>query len=117
LLKEADGGMVEKGDKVVFGLAPLAECANVAVLRAPGMPPPELRAEIADNAKQVAAARAQLLAGRYLPGAIAAQKCVDRARKIGYEPQLAEALIVHGSTMLSLGNFDLATQDFSEATY
>jgi tetratricopeptide (TPR) repeat protein len=117
LLRDADGGMVEKGDKMVFGLSPIAECANVAMLRAPGLPAPEVRDKVAALAKELAAARAQLVVGRYMPGLVASQKVVDGARTIGYEPMLAEALVVHGATLLSTGNFKMAADDFTEATY
>ena len=110
-------GMVEKGDKSVFGLEPLAKCANVAALRAPEKPAPELRDRVLVLTKKIAEARAELAAGKYLPTLIAAQAAVDGAKQIGYEPLIAEARVLHGAALLAGGNFDQAGQDFAEATY
>jgi tetratricopeptide (TPR) repeat protein len=117
LLAQADASMVEKGDKIVFGLEPLAQCANVTALRAPGLPAPEIRDAVSALSKKVAEAKANLVAGKVMAGLVAAQACIDGAKKIGYEPLIAEARIVHGAGLLTSGNFEAAATDFTEAVY
>ncbi len=117
LLAEADPSMVEKGDKMVFGLEAVAKCANVAVLRAPGLPAPEVRERVTVVRKRIAEARAALVAGKYVAALAASQTCIETARPLGYEPAIVEALQVHGAAMLTTGNFDGAAKDFTEATY
>ena len=117
LLVQADAAMVEKGDKLVLDLDPLSECANVTALRAPGLPPPELRVQIATLEKQLAAAKADSLAGHYLASLTKAQGVIDRVKPLNYPPTLAEALVVHGAALLTVGNFADASADFREAVW
>jgi len=117
LLVQADAAMVEKGDKLVLDLDPISECANVTALRAPGLPPPELRAKVAELAKQLAAAKADSLAGHYLASLTKAQGVIDAAKPLNYLPTLAEALVVHGAALLTVGNFADASSDFREAVW
>ena len=117
LLVQADAAMVEKGDKLVLDLEPLSECANVTALRAPGLPPPELRAKIAELEKQLAAAKADSLAGHYLASLTKAQGVIESVKALNYPPTLAEALVVHGAALLTVGNFTEASADFREAVW
>ena len=84
LLAQADAAMVEKGDKLVLDLDPLAACANVAALRAPGLPPPDLRPQIAELEKQLASAKADSLAGLYFPSMTKARGVIAKATRSGY---------------------------------
>ena len=117
LLVQADAAMVEKGDKLVLDLDPVAECANVTALRAPGLPPPELRVKIAELEKQTAAAKADSLAGHYLASLTKAQGVIEAAIPLNYPPTLAEARVVHGAALLTVGNFAEASDDFRQAVW
>ena len=115
LLAQADAAMVEKGDKLVLDLDPLAECANVAVLRAPGLPPPNLRPQIAELEKKLASAKADSLAGLYVPSLTKARDVIAQATALGYAPTLAEARVIAGAALLTGGNFKEASESFHDA--
>ena len=117
LLVRADAGVVERGDQVVYGLPVIESCANVASLHEPYVPPPEQRERIHEVRKQLTEARVELLAGKYLPSLVAAQKCITTAREVGYEPFVAEAHWIRGSALLATGNIDEASQEYADAVY
>ena len=117
ILADADAAMVEKGDKIVGGLEPIAKCANVAMLRAPGLPAPEIRDRVAALRKQVAEAAADLISSRFVAALATSRTCAEAARQLGYQPLVAEALNIHGGALIASANFDGAVKDFSEATY
>ncbi len=117
LLSDADGAMVERGDDTVLGLDPLAECANISVLLAPGLPPPAIRPQIAELGKQLAAARADAVTGHYLASLTKASAVIDRATALNFAPTIADARLLHGAALLTAGNFSAASDDFREAVY
>ncbi len=117
LLVEADAAMVERGDAIVSGLDPLAACANVEMLRAPGLPPPAIRPQIAELAKQLAAARADSVTGHYVGALSKAAGVLDRAKALDFAPTIAEARMIHGAALLTVGNFTEASDDFRDAVY
>ncbi|MGE5180749.1 MAG: tetratricopeptide repeat protein, partial [Acidobacteriota bacterium] len=88
-----------------------------AALHEPYVPPPEQRARIDEVRKQLVEARVEMLAGKYLPSLVAAQKCITTAREVGYEPFVAEAHWIRGSALLATGNTDEAAQEYGEAVY
>ncbi|MGE5186004.1 MAG: tetratricopeptide repeat protein [Acidobacteriota bacterium] len=117
LLADADAGIVEKGDKIAFGLDPIADCANVAVLRAPGLPPPDIKAKVIELDRTLAEAKAQLIAGNYLPALTKAKGTVDGALALHWEPIAAEAYQIRGAALLAVGNMQEAVQGFQDATW
>jgi eukaryotic-like serine/threonine-protein kinase len=117
LVAGAEGNLVDLGDKAVFGLDPIASCANVAALRAPGLPPPERHAAIAEVEKEVAAAKAELIAGRFLPALTASAKAQRDAEAVGWAPLAAEAQMARGGALLATGSFDDGARAFSDATW
>ena len=117
LVVGAQGNLVEKGDKAVFELEPIAKCANVTALREPGAPPPEKRAQIEQLQTQVATAKAELIAGRYPAALAAASTAVERATSLGWQPLIADALIARGGVHAASGKFTDAEQTYSEATW
>jgi tetratricopeptide (TPR) repeat protein len=117
LVAQGDGGLVDKGDKAVFALEPLAGCANIAALRAPGLPPPEIRAKALEQQKKLADAKAQMIAGNYLAALTAAKRATDGALALHWEPIAAEALQVRGASLLAVGNSAEAEQALEEATW
>src|SRR5262249_56786943 len=101
LVAGAQGNLVDSGDKAVFALEPIATCANVVALRAPGQPPEDKRTQIDALNKQLADAKAQLIAGRFLAALVATSKVVDAANAIGWQPIVAAALFTRGSALLA----------------
>jgi tetratricopeptide (TPR) repeat protein len=117
LVATAQGTLVDQGDKAVFALEPVAKCANVAALREPGAPPADKRAEVLAVQKQLADAKAQLIASRYLVALDSAAKTLAGAKAIGWQPLAAEALFVRGGTLLATGNVPDAVAALSESTW
>src|SRR5262249_60210825 len=91
----------ETGHRGGCGLEPIATCANVVALRAPGQPPEDKRTQIDALTKQLADAKAQLIAGRFLAALVATSKVVDAANAIGWQPIVAAALFTRGSALLA----------------
>jgi tetratricopeptide (TPR) repeat protein len=114
---EADAGLVEKGDKVVFALDAVADCANISALRSPGLPPPEIREQVVDLEKRIAEAKAQLIAGNYLPALTSAKTVTDSALSLHWEPIASEAYLIRGAALLAVGNMDDAMKGFADATW
>jgi len=109
--------LVEKGDRAVFELEPLARCSNVAALREPGTPPPEVRATLGDLIPMLAEAKAQIIAGRYVQAILLANKALERARKASWKPLLSEVEGIRGSALMTSGQFDAAAEAFADATW
>ncbi|MEO8704524.1 MAG: serine/threonine-protein kinase [Kofleriaceae bacterium] len=117
VLAKADAPIVEKGDKVAYGLEPLARCSNVAALRAPGQPPTEPKAKLAALYAELAQSKAELLAGRYFPSLNAAAKAAALADEIHYEPFKAEALLVNAAALVGAGNAEQSTITARQAAW
>ncbi len=117
LLANADAGLVEKGDKVVFELEPIAGCSNVNALRAPGAIPPAIRPQVDVLLRKLAEAKADVIAGRYLPSLVAVQQILDGAKQLNWDPLVADALSLRAATLLTTGNPDDAMPAFAEATW
>jgi serine/threonine protein kinase/Tfp pilus assembly protein PilF len=117
LLANADGPLVEKGDKVVFELEPIASCSNVNALRAPGAIPPSIRPQVDVLLSKLAEAKAELIAGHYLPSLVAVQQILDGAKRLNWDPLVADALSLRAATLLTTGNPEEAMPAFAEATW
>ena len=117
LIAAGDPGLVDKGDKAVFALEPLAPCSNVAALRAPGLPPVELRAKALEQEKKLADAKAQMIAGNYLAALTAAKIASDGALALHWDPIAAEALQVRGASLLAAGNNAEAAEALEESAW
>jgi len=118
LLADADNALVEKGDKAVWQLEPVAECSNVAALLAPEALPPELAPKAAELHATLAGAKAQLIAGHFISALASAQHVIDIARPIQHADGLvADAEVVAGSATLMSGDFAGAQKLLSDAAY
>lgn len=117
----ADGGddTIDAAFTLVGRLPALAPCADLAALEASIAPPddPSIRAEVADARSAVARARATYDAGRYAEALSLAEGLLTRARGLGYEPLVAEALLVRGDALLVQGRVEDARIDLEEATW
>ncbi|HEY0253480.1 MAG TPA: serine/threonine-protein kinase [Kofleriaceae bacterium] len=104
LLGEPNQFVVEKAEAVVDELDKIPRCANVAALRAPSAPPPELAPKIAEIHALVAEAAANTIAARSMQAMVSANKAVDTAKETSFAPILAEALSVQGAVQKATGN-------------
>jgi tetratricopeptide (TPR) repeat protein len=79
-------------------------------------PPDELVPAIARTRSQIARARVQVDVGRSEPAAADAGAAVAEARRLGYRPLLAEALLVQGQAQMDLDPPAAAVPTLREAT-
>jgi tetratricopeptide (TPR) repeat protein len=117
LLASADADLVEKGDKVAYGLESLEPCANVTALLQPGKRPTEPKDVIATYDRELAEARAQMLAGHGLAAMTAAKHAADAATAVHDDAMLAAPLMVRAVVLESVGNFTESVATFQEATW
>ncbi len=117
LLAKADAPLVDKADKAVAQLPPIARCANIAALLAPDRPPPELVAQLAPIRRQVVAAKAAVYAGRAAPALAVIDPAIEAAKKLGFEPLTADALYVRGSALGLTAKWEPAAAAFAEAAW
>ena len=99
VFSEANGEVVENAVSASNALASLDRCADVPLLRAVVRPPEDAatRQKVDELRKQLADVKARFDAGRYREALMHAPSLIDRARAIGYEPLLAEALALLGT--------------------
>ncbi|HMF39481.1 MAG TPA: serine/threonine-protein kinase [Polyangia bacterium] len=117
VFSEADGEVVENAVSASNSLASLDRCANVPLLRAVVRPPEDAttKQKVDDLRKRVANLKARYDAGQWKETRQKAPSLVAEARKIGYQPLLAEALLLSGHVMIAAGDSGLAAQTFDDA--
>jgi serine/threonine protein kinase len=95
---EANGEVVENAVSAVNALGSLDRCADVQLLRSVVRPPedPATRAKVADLRRRLAALKARFDAGRWKEVLKAIQSAEGEARTIGYQPLVAEILLLEG---------------------
>jgi serine/threonine protein kinase len=98
VFSEANGEVVENAVSAANALAPLDRCADVTLLRAVVRPPedPVTRAKVAELRRRLAELKARSDAGRWKEVLKAAQATEAEARAIGYQPLVAEILVLEG---------------------
>ena len=109
--------IVEKADRIVTDLEPLDGCTNIAALRQPGLPAPEIAPQVNAIRAQLVIAKADVLAGRHLPALVDTQKAIAAAERTGYLPIKAEALYLRGTSLLATGNVLDAGPALKEAAW
>ncbi len=114
---EPNRGLVEKSERAVFELEPLSRCSNVAALREPGRPSPEAAKAAGDLLPLLARAKAQIIAGRYVPAIVDTDKALSRAREVSWKPLVSEVQGVRGAALMASGRFPEAAKAFAEATW
>jgi tetratricopeptide (TPR) repeat protein len=97
-LAEADRQVVEKSVEAIGALPSVTDCEDVTSLTTvkPMPSQPEQRASIEALRREVASAQVLFDAGKYAKAAAQAAPLAERARTLGYEPVVAEALLVQG---------------------
>lgn len=105
LLPEADAKLVGRADRIAHALPELTECQDVESLRAVGQPPqdPAVRRNVDDARLQIARTRTFIAAGRYDDAVQTAEAAAHSAEASGWEPVMAEALLLYGKTTQEQG--------------
>jgi tetratricopeptide (TPR) repeat protein len=110
LFANADATTVEKSVSAAASLTDLSGCADVERLATP-MPLPEdpaARGQVDLARAKIAVAEANREAGRYAAALTLAEPALAIARRSGYQPALAEALLVTGRLHSLVGDAKLA---------
>ncbi len=113
----ADASMLAHAAEATSALAPLARCADVALLRSV-VPLPldeRERAAIADLRNRLAEVKAQRDAGRIPEARRAVSVLETKARALGYQPALAETLALAGWLQFASGESQQAQSTLADA--
>jgi tetratricopeptide (TPR) repeat protein len=117
LFREATPEVVSNADKAATALANLERCQDIAFVRNAIRPPQDFETRIAvENLRgKVAEVRALLRVGRITEGLRAASPLVEEARRVGYDPVLAEALLMLGSLEYEASRYERSVEAHTEA--
>jgi tetratricopeptide (TPR) repeat protein len=117
LFREATEGVVSNADKAASALANLERCQDLDLVRNAVRPPQDFdtRRTVEGLQSRLAEVRAFLRVGRPTEGLRAAAPLVDEARRVGYEPLLAEALLVRAHLEYSLSQVERSIGTQAEA--
>jgi tetratricopeptide (TPR) repeat protein len=105
VLEGADGDVVAKAVQAAMALPSVDTCKDVTSLLSVEPEPgdPASRNELDSIRKGLAAVRAEYEAGKYAAARAEAAKLVERARRVGYHPVIAEALLWLAQAMSKAG--------------
>ncbi len=117
VLEGADAKAVERAVQAAQGLAPVADCANLALLDQAEPPPtdPALRRLIDEIERRLAEARALQAAGRFAPALAVAAPAAAEASAVAYRPILAASLYLVGTLENDAGDARAAEQSLRTA--
>ena len=113
----ATGEVVENAVSAATALGTFDRCADVPLLRAVVKPPedPRTRARVNELRIRVAELKARFDAGRWKEALKDAPGIVAATRSLGYQPLLAETLLLQGNMMINAGNPAAAEKAMVEA--
>jgi tetratricopeptide (TPR) repeat protein/predicted Ser/Thr protein kinase len=118
VLEQADREVVTKAVKATGDLRPLAPCADAEGLLASVAPPTEAQAEEALRIRrELAAVRAETIAGRYKPAKEKLAGPLAASEALGYRPLRAEALLLAGLVEDGVGDYKAAAATLAEAVW
>ncbi|HTE49659.1 MAG TPA: serine/threonine-protein kinase [Kofleriaceae bacterium] len=118
LFARADAAVVARALGAIYDLPPASECDAARVLAARvAAPPAAAAAQVADLRRDLAAAGALGLAGKYRESVEAARRIADAARKIGYGPIEAGALLRLGKSEIAVHDARAAEEALTSALY
>jgi len=117
VLAKADPALVEKADKAAWQLDPVAECTNVAALRAPDQPDPALVPRIAPALAYLAQAKAARAVGRMEDALTACSAASALAEKLAFEPLTAAIAQVRGGVLTEQGKYEEAMVALEQAVW
>ncbi len=106
VFSQATGEVVENAVNATNALGTFDRCANVPLLRAVIKPPedPATRAKVNELRIRMADLKARFDAGRWKETLKEAPPLVAAAQVLGYQPLLAEILMLQGNMMVSAGD-------------
>jgi serine/threonine-protein kinase len=116
VLSTADTAVVEHADELVAGLQPLSRCADLLALRASVPPPLPRDAEKVEAIRgAIAAAWADLGAGRYREALATIEQTKPSLDEVDYAPARIEIALVEGHVREQLGEYAIAETVLREA--
>jgi tetratricopeptide (TPR) repeat protein/predicted Ser/Thr protein kinase len=117
LIRRAEPAKLAELPLAVQSMPDPASCSDRDALTADiARPPPGLKAPVESVQRQITQARIQVGAGRYEQAIAEARTAVANARRLNYEPVLAEALLVQGHAQMNLVDREAAVPVLAEAT-
>ncbi|HEY1434817.1 MAG TPA: tetratricopeptide repeat-containing protein kinase family protein, partial [Thermoanaerobaculia bacterium] len=119
LFRAASAEVVENAISAATSLGTLERCQQIELLRAVLRPPQDgpVRAAVDGLRARLVDLRALFRVGRLSTGIEMAAPLVDDARRVGYAPLLAEALLVQGMLLLEGGWLDATLVAIEEAVW
>ena len=118
LFARADAAVVGRALDAIYDLPPASECDAARVLAARvAAPPAAAAAKVADLRRDLAAAGALGLAGKYRESVAAARRIADAARAVGYGPIEASALLRLGKSEIYIHDARAAEDALTSALY
>jgi serine/threonine protein kinase len=117
VLSETNKGAVDQGDKMISGLTPVASCANIAALKDPLRPPPELALAVHGLAARVSHVRALMIAGRFLEGLTLASQIRRDVETLGWKPMIVDLDLMRGLSLAVTGNYSDGADAFTAAVW
>jgi tetratricopeptide (TPR) repeat protein len=117
LLVAEGANLVDKVDSAVWALEPVRRCANVAALRAPSQPAPEIAGKLAAVRARLASAKAQVSLGQYDRAIAGASSALDDALGASYLPLVAEAQYIRGAALMRAQNVREAASALDDAVW
>jgi tetratricopeptide (TPR) repeat protein len=114
---DATGEVVENAVGATNALPSLDRCADVPLLRAVirASEDPATRARVTDLRRRLAGLKARFDAGRYKEALKTTPTLVAEARAVGYQPLLAESLMLMGTVFVSANDGVAAERVLTEA--
>lgn len=118
-LEGADAVVAEHAVQVTAGLPPIAACEDTTYLLARVKPPADPADAAAADAfrAQLAEAQVKLDSGLAAAGDQLANQVIEGARRLKYEPLLAEGLLARGNLERAAGRYADAEKTLSEAFF
>jgi tetratricopeptide (TPR) repeat protein len=116
LLQDPSATLVEKADKAVWELDPIAGCANAAAIVAPEVEPKD-RGAYAKLMLQTAAAHAQAIGGELIAAEGALMHIADEGKQIRADDLVALALHARAAVLFGAGRLDEAYPIASDAVW
>jgi len=114
---DATGEVVENAVSATNALATLDRCADISTLRAVIRPPDNSGtvAKVDELRRRLADLKARFDAGRWKQSLDDGPKLASQARDIGYQPLLAESLMLLGKMQVKAGDHSKAERSYVEA--
>lgn len=119
IFENADRNVVGRSVRAAMTMPPVSYCADADAMLAQVAPPsdPEVRSEVDELRRRIDANRVFNDAGAYKQGYPDAQQNLADARAIGYEPLIAEAMLLAGKFALEVDDRDVAERYLTDAFF